>query len=71
MLQLWPNDLAIQNDEAYMRLLMLPTGDPARPELIEIERLAESLVQRNPMSLPHRALLALPRLEQARPVAAM
>lgn len=27
MLKLWPNDTAIQNDEAYTRLLLLPSGN--------------------------------------------
>ncbi|MDQ6621880.1 MAG: hypothetical protein M3Y86_00130, partial [Verrucomicrobiota bacterium] len=31
MLQLWPNDTAIQNDEAYTRLLLLPGGTGAVP----------------------------------------
>jgi cytochrome c-type biogenesis protein CcmH/NrfG len=36
-----------------------------------IEHLAEKLVQQNPTSLPHRTLLALARLEQHRPAAAI
>lgn len=71
MLRLWPNDTAIQNDEAYTRLLLLPNDQPAHPELIAIERLAEHLAKSNPASLPHRTLLALTRLKQGRPVAAM
>jgi hypothetical protein len=127
MLKLWPNDLAIQNDEAYLRLLLVPNDSPvgspapsdektvpANPdrtgqtasaaettlpavtpspaaantaaatpernatddgsradELIAIEHLAEELVKREPSSLPHRTLLALARLRQQRPVAAL
>jgi hypothetical protein len=71
MLKLWPNDPSIQNDEAYMRLLLLSNADPANAELIEIEHLAEELVRRFPASLPHRTLLALARLKQRRPVAAL
>lgn len=100
MLKTWPNDTAIQNDEAYTRLLLLPndhegTSNPAlsgaervpsqdnpdtpervppksvSSELMAIEKLAENLVQREPASLPHRTLLALARLKQGRPVAAL
>jgi len=92
MLTIWPNDSAIQNDEAYMRLLLLflggtgsvPSGQkddthhggqaqvvPPSEELNGIEHLAEKLVQQNPTSLPHRTLLALARLEQHRPAAAI
>ena len=116
MLTIWPNDGAIQNDEAYMRLLLLfpggtgsvPSGKedttervppnnspggtgsvpsihrpdathhggqaqgvPPSEELNGIEHLAEKLVQQNPTSLPHRTLLALARLEQHRPAAAI
>jgi hypothetical protein len=71
MLALWPNDTAIQNDEAYMRLLLLPDDPASLDELIAIEKLAENLVQREPTSLPHRTLLALSRLRQHRPVAAL
>ncbi|HZE12306.1 MAG TPA: hypothetical protein VE086_00980 [Chthoniobacterales bacterium] len=84
MLAIWPNDTAIQNDEAYTRLLLLG-GTASVPstsnrddtevvppeELITIEQLAEKLVQREPTSLPHRTLLALARLKQHRPVAAL
>ena len=116
MLAIWPNDSAIQNDEAYMRLLLLFPGEtgsvpsgkedttervppnnspggtgsvpsihrpdathhggqaqvvPPSEELNGIEHLAEKLVQQNPTSLPHRTLLALARLEQHRPAAAI
>ncbi|MGZ5025459.1 MAG: hypothetical protein ACXWBS_11405, partial [Chthoniobacterales bacterium] len=47
-----------------------PTGD-ITSELIQIEHLAESLVSREPTSMPHRTLLALARLKQQRPVAAL
>jgi tetratricopeptide (TPR) repeat protein len=89
LLKIWPNDTAIQNDEAYARLLLLPnpaTSEPASPdkaprppqedhrtatELAAIERVAEKLIQREPASLPHRTLLALTRLKQNRPYAAL
>jgi len=115
MLAVWPNDTAIQNDEAYLRLLLLtshqtqrsevggqrseenaerptpnaqssipekqePVTDNQKPiteneskteELIAIERLAADLVKREPASLPHRTLLALSRLWQNRPAAAL
>ena len=70
MLTLWPDDTAIQNDEAYLRLLLLP-NDPTLPEIVAIEHLAEDLVKREPASLPHRTLLALALLKQQRPVAAL
>ena len=63
--------LAIQNDEAYTRLLLLPNDSSISDELIAIEHLAEELVRREPASLPHRTLLALVRLKQHRPVAAL
>ena len=80
MLAIWPNDPAIQNDEAYTRLLILVgsqqsevrgrTADKepitGNPELITISALAENLLQREPASLPHRTLLALARLRQNR-----
>ena len=86
MLKIWPNDMAIQNDEAYTKLLLggrsvggtsSVSSDPSKPqtsnsqlpasaELEAIEKLAESLVQRNPRSLPHRTLLALALLRQDR-----
>ncbi|HJT79549.1 MAG TPA: hypothetical protein VJ719_00005 [Chthoniobacterales bacterium] len=71
LLKIWPNDLAVQNDEAYARLLLIPDlssdADPARTaQLREIEQLADELVKREPASLPHRTLLALARLKQGR-----
>src|ERR671919_1556363 len=73
MLALWPNDPAIQNDEAYTRLLLLPVagGEEQIDEINAIEQLANKLVQQNPASLPHRTLLALARLKQHRPFAAL
>lgn len=100
MLKTWPNDTALQNDEAYTRLLLLPNdhegisnlalSDAKRvlsqdnpdasenvppksvsSELMVIEKLAENLVQREPASLPHRTLLALARLKQGCPIAAL
>ena len=52
----------------------LPTpnsGDGDGEKLDAIEKLAEKLVQREPTSLPHRTLLALARLKQHRPAAAL
>lgn len=99
MLKTWPNDTAIQNDEAYTRLLLgnraqrtedrgqtsvggtgaVPSKNqkddtavvPPSEELEQIEQLAAKLVEREPASLPHRTLLALARLKQGRPVAAL
>jgi hypothetical protein len=72
MLALWPNDPAIQNDEAYTRLLLLPADtDETKREAVAIEQLAEKLIEREPASLPHRTLLALARLRQGRPEGAL
>lgn len=67
MLKQWPNDTAVQNDEAYTRLL-LGADDNAIKEASE---LAERLVKAEPASLPHRTLLALVRLKQNRPADAL
>jgi hypothetical protein len=71
MLAIWPNDPAIQNDEAYTRLLLLGSNSrndkepiTSNQELASIAALAENLVKRNPRSLPHRTLLALARARQ-------
>jgi tetratricopeptide (TPR) repeat protein len=86
MLKLWPNDTAIQNDEAYTRLLLLGGTraaasarvsdqiggtDSTSSELRSIELLAEDLVAREPKSLPHRTLLALARLRAGLPQSAL
>ena len=69
MLSIWPNDTAVQNDEAYTRLLLMQTKstvnplEAADPAVVEpIEKLAEQLVHDEPKSLPHRTLLALARM---------
>ena len=69
MLRLWPNDAAVQNDEAYVRLLLFKRANVQ--DLTSIEQLAEKLMQRDPASLPHRTLLALARLRQNRPADAL
>jgi hypothetical protein len=67
MLSLWPNDPALQNDEAYTQLLLLPADtEQTRREAATIEQLAQKLMEREPASLPHRTLLALARLRQGR-----
>src|SRR5882724_9407204 len=89
ILKIWPNDAAVQNDEAYTRLLLLDSNsrnDEARmtndekgrraegssglsapsSDLPALSALAESLVAKNPRSMPHRTLLALVRLKQNR-----
>jgi hypothetical protein len=67
MLALWPEDLAIQNDEAYMRLLLCPpAATETKHQAADIEKLAEKLIEREPHSLPHRTLLALALLRQER-----
>jgi tetratricopeptide (TPR) repeat protein len=70
MLSFWPDDPAIQNDEAYTRLLLLPAKaeetPQSRSEAAAIEQLAQKLMEREPLSLPHHTLLALARLRQGR-----
>ena len=67
MLALWPDDPAIQNDEAYTRLLLCSPASPeTKRQAAAIEKLAEKLIEREPHSLPHRTLLALARLRQER-----
>ena len=71
LLKQWPNDSAVQNDEAYARVLLLPHGQgidqKVQGELESIETLAAKLVEKEPASLPHRTLLALVRLRLDRP----
>jgi tetratricopeptide (TPR) repeat protein len=64
MLAIWPNDPAVQNDEAYTRLLLVEQSqvESRKEEVENVEQLAAQLVQREPSSLPHRTLLALARL---------
>ncbi len=65
MLKLWPNDTAIQNDEAYTRLLRRPDqSSDTNADTAAIEQTAAVLVECEPASLPHRTLLALARLRQ-------
>jgi tetratricopeptide (TPR) repeat protein len=78
LLKIWPNDTAVQNDEAYARLLLMPGSASDNhqpitdnPDLSAIEQLADNLVKREPASLPHRTLLALARLKQNRPYDAL
>ncbi len=60
-----PNDTAIQNDEAYTRLLRRPDqSSDTNADTAAIEQTAAALVEREPASLPHRTLLALARLRQ-------
>jgi tetratricopeptide (TPR) repeat protein len=71
LLKIWPNDTALQNDEAYTRLLLLP-GDtkPDSIELKSIEAIAQKLVREEPSSLPHRTVLGLVLLKENRPYTA-
>ncbi len=62
MLAIWPDEAPLQNDEAYLGLLLGRTTDIAAAEA-----LAARLVEQNPTSLPHRVLLALARLKGAQP----
>jgi tetratricopeptide (TPR) repeat protein len=72
LLKIWPNDTALQNDEAYIRLLLLPPDTkPDAKELKSIETIAQKLVQEEPSSLPHRTLLGLVYLKENRPFDAL
>jgi Tfp pilus assembly protein PilF len=72
LLRLWPGDTALQNDEAYTRLLLLPPDTkPDASELKSIEPIAQKLVQEEPASLPHRTLFALVYLKENRPYDAL
>lgn len=72
MLRLRSNDAAVQNEEAYTRLLLLPTdARPDSSELKSIEAIAQKLLQAEPTSLPHRTLLGLVFLKENRPQEAL
>ena len=72
LLKIWPDDTALQNDETYTRLLLLPANTkPDSAELKSVESLARKLVVEEPTSLPHRTLLALALLKQNRPDSAL
>src|SRR5205807_1034475 len=72
LLQIWPNDSALQNDEAYTHLLLLPADTPPdAPELKSIEAIARKLVEQEPSSLPHRTVLGLVLLKENQPFAAL
>jgi tetratricopeptide (TPR) repeat protein len=72
LLKIWPNDPNLQNDEAYVRLLLLPANTkPDSADLKSIESTAENLVRGQPNSLPHRTVLALALLKENRPYTAL
>jgi tetratricopeptide (TPR) repeat protein len=72
LLKIWPNDTALQNDEAYTRLLLLPADTkPDSPELKTIEAIARKLVAQEPSSLPHRTVLGLVLLKEHQPYSAL
>ncbi len=63
----WPRDLAARNDYHYLRLLLGATGEEARA----IEASADALLMQAPHNWGARATLALARLRDGRPSAAM
>ena len=72
LLKIWPNDTALQNDEAYTRLLLLPADTkPDSPELKAVEAIARKLVEQEPSSLPHRTVLGLVLLKEKQPYSAL
>ena len=62
MLKLWPEDDALRNEDAYLRLLLGASGD----EAASIERQAEVLVINEPANWNAKATLALAQLRQGR-----
>jgi cytochrome c-type biogenesis protein CcmH/NrfG len=72
LLKIWPNDPNLQNDEMYLRLLLLPPDTkPDSIELKSIKTAAEKLVADEPNSLPQRTVLALALLKQNQPYTAL
>ncbi len=67
IVQLWPDDSAARLHEAYLRLLR---GAPPA-EVKEVERESESFSDHNPRSLGASMTLALARLKQDKPAAAL
>ena len=60
--QLWPDDAAARNQDAYLRLLLGPSDGVAEAA----ERDAEVLVKKEPQNWPARATLGLARLRLGR-----
>ena len=60
--QLWPDDAAARNQDAYLRLLLGASGDAVEAA----EREADVLVRKEPRNWPARATLGLARLRLAR-----
>jgi tetratricopeptide (TPR) repeat protein len=58
ILKIWPNDAAVRNQDAYLRLLLGASGDAAEAA----ERQAEILVAQEPFNWSARATLGLARL---------
>jgi predicted Zn-dependent protease len=64
MLSRWPADASVQNDYAYLNLLLNERID-------ESLKTARELVQESPRSLPHRTTLALGLLRAGKPAEAL
>ena len=60
--QLWPDDAAARNQNAYLRLLLGASGEQAEAA----EREADVLVKKEPQNWPARATLGLARLRLGR-----
>jgi tetratricopeptide (TPR) repeat protein len=72
LLKIWPSDTNLQNDQAYVRLLLLPKDTkPDSSDLKSIETLAQKLVDGQPSSLPHRTVVALALLKENRAYTAL
>ena len=72
MLKIWPNDPNFQNDELYLRLLLLPADtNPESAELKSIQSSAEKMMKDQPNSFPHRTVLALALLKEHQPNSAL
>jgi tetratricopeptide (TPR) repeat protein len=64
MVALWPKDMAVRNDYAYLNLLL-------KKEAAQSMNIALELMAQNPLSLPHRTTLALAYLRVNQPEAAL
>lgn len=58
LLELWPNDTAAQNDEAYVRLLLLPSVSPDQPSLNPLPSIPQYLHSSTSSGSDQAAVLA-------------
>ena len=58
LLERWPNDTAVQNDEAYVRLLLLPSVSPDQPSLNPLPSMPQYLHSSTSTAADQAAVLA-------------